>query len=173
MKTNITRALDNTYGFIYKVDENGNGKGLLHTKTINNTTINYLTVFGDVIISAWEKKVTTPIIECIQLADDSTTFIKSYESGLYKNQSLVCDDSIIVDSYGKYVVLGGTSGLSMEDIYEEILNEGVSFEPKQFSSILKSGYYTEYDFYLNNVGDPVIFKAVYDVIENRMSIQNQ
>ena len=167
----LTRILDSTYGFIYKIDINGNGNGFEYTKSVNGIDIKYIVIFGDVIISSWERKVTTPLIECVQLADDSTTFIKSYPSGVFTQQRLLCDDDTIVDSTtGAIICISDSStsgsGITIDDIYVENLDtNGLSFAPKQYSNIFKPSYTTEYEFYLLHIGNPVIFNAIFNVIE--------
>jgi hypothetical protein len=154
----VTRELDSTYGFIYKIDPNGNGNGYLY----EIDGIKYITIFGDIIISAWERTVTTPITEAIQLANDDTIFIKSYPSGLFKSNRILCDDFTIVDVQGQIV-----TDLSLA--YEEELDqEGNSFDPIVLSQTFKTGYDTQYQFYLEHIGNPVIFKAVFDVIKSRI-----
>lgn len=154
----VTRELDPTYGFIYRIDPNGNGNGYLYEVD----GIKHITIFGDIIISAWERKVTTPITEVIQLANDDTIFIKSYPSGLFKLERLLCDDSSLVDSEGVI-----ETDLSL--VYEEELDsDGNSFDPIVLSQTFKTGYNTQYQFYLDNIGNPIIFKAVFDVIKSRI-----
>jgi hypothetical protein len=154
----VTRELDPTYGFIYKIDPNGNGNGYLYEVD----GIKYISIFGDIIISAWERKATTPITEVIQLANDDTIFIKSYPSGLFKLDKILCDDFTVVDTKGHIV-----SDMSLA--YEEELDsDGNSFDPIVLSQTFKTGYNTQYQFYLDNIGNPIIFKAVFDVIKGRI-----
>jgi hypothetical protein len=157
-EVNVNRIIDPTYGFIYKIDENGNGNGYLYEKD----GVKYLTIFGDIIISPWERKVTTPITEVIQLADDDTTFIKSYPSGVYKLDRVLCDDFTIVN------VTGGTVTDLTTCYTEQKDSNGDSYDPIMYTQTLKTGFKTQYQFYLDNIGKPVIFKAVYDVIKSRI-----
>lgn len=157
-QVNVSREIDSTYGFIYKIDDNGDGNGYLYEKD----NIKYISIFGDMIISSWERKVTTPIIEVIQLANDNTTFIKSYPSGVYKSDRILCDDFTIVN------ISGGTVTDLTTCYVEEKDNEGNSYDPIKYSTTLKTGFKTQYQFYLDNIGKPIIFKGIYDVIKIRI-----
>jgi hypothetical protein len=154
----VNRILDDTYGFIYKIDVNGNGNGYLYELD----GVKYLSIFGDMIISSWERKVTTPMLEAMQLADDDTTFVKCKPSGVYKENRILCDDFTIVNISG-----GTVSDLTTCYIEEKDADDN-SFDPIRYSSTLKPGFKTQYQFYLDNIGNPVIFKAVYDVIKTRI-----
>jgi hypothetical protein len=157
-QVNVSREIDSTYGFVYKIDTNGNGNGYLYEKD----GIKYMSIFGDMIISSWERKVTTPIIETIQLADNPELFIKSYPSGVYKENRILCDDFTIVNISGGTVTDLTTCYTEEKDV------DGNSFDPIKYTSTFKPGFNTQYQFYLDNIGNPVIFKAVFDVIKARI-----
>ena len=154
--TKICTTINNDDLIYYVINTNGDIQG----EQFTSGSFNKIDIFDKIEIDLTNRTVVVPMIELIEINKDGKYYINPAKSGVYNYQRILCDDTEYVDYQGNIV------DISVACV--EILNNGVSFVPKQYGAI-NDNYYTEFSFYRKYIG-PTLFSPIYHVIKTRRNL---